>query len=133
MKELISELVQSIITQLCHEAVLPDEVSYKINIDACKDKSHGDFASNIALVLAKQAKMPPRKLAELIVQKITDTKHSNIEKIEIAGPGFINFFVSSASNFNVIQDILEQQNTFGRSAIGQGQKYQVELIQLILK
>jgi arginyl-tRNA synthetase len=128
MKELISELVQSIITQLCHEAVLPDEVSYKINIDACKDKSHGDFASNIALVLAKQAKMPPRKLAELIVQKITDTKHSNIEKIEIAGPGFINFFVSSASNFNVIQDILEQQNTFGRSAIGQGQKYQVEFV-----
>ena len=66
MKELISELVQNAITQLSDTQVLPTELAYTINIDASKDKTHGDFASNIALVLSKLAGMPPRKLAELI-------------------------------------------------------------------
>jgi len=128
MKELISELVQSIVSQLCTEKVLPEDVSYKINIDTAKDKSHGDFASNISLVLAKQAKMPPRKLAEIIVAKLIEAEHESIEKIEIAGPGFINFFVSSASNFTIIESILQQQAEFGRSDIGQSKKFQVEFV-----
>ena len=128
MKEIISELVQSIITDLSNEKVLPEDLSYKINIDATKDKSHGDFASNIALVLAKQAKMPPRKLAELIIDKLLQSKHESIEKIDIAGPGFINFFVSGASNFSAIPSILTQQSEYGRSKIGAGKHYQVEFV-----
>ncbi len=128
MKEIISELVQSIITDLSSEKVIPEDLSYKINIDATKDKSHGDFASNIALVLAKQAKMPPRKLAELIIDKLLQSKHKSIEKIDIAGPGFINFFVSSASNFSAIQNILTQKSEYGRSNIGAGKHYQVEFV-----
>jgi len=128
MKELISELIQSIVTDLSNENILPQELSYKINIDATKDKSHGDFASNIALVLSKQAKMPPRKLAEIITEKLQNAQHENIEKIDIAGPGFINFFVSDASNFTIIENILEQKNQFGHSTIGQGNKYQVEFV-----
>jgi len=128
MKEIISELVQSIITDLSSEKVIPEDLSYKINIDATKDKSHGDFASNIALVLAKQAKMPPRKLAEFIIDKLLQSKHKSIEKIDIAGPGFINFFVSSASNFSAIQNILTQKSEYGRSNIGAGKHYQVEFV-----
>ena len=93
MKELISELVQNAITQLSDTQIIPTELNYTINIDASKDKTHGDFASNIALVLSKQANMAPRKLAELIVAKLFENKHENIEKVDIAGPGFINFFV----------------------------------------
>jgi len=128
MKDLISELVKAVVTNLSAESVLPEGITYKINIDATKDKSHGDFASNIALVLSKQAKMPPRKLAELIVEKLIDTKHENLEKVEIAGPGFINFFVSSSSNFSVINTILAKEHEFGRSKVGQGKKIQVEFV-----
>jgi len=128
MKEIISGLVQSIITELSNEQVLPENLSYKINIDATKDKSHGDFASNIALVLSKQAKMPPRKLAELISDKLIQSKHESIKKIDIAGPGFINFFVSGASNFSVINEILDQQAEFGKSSVGAGKHYQVEFV-----
>ncbi|MFT6029233.1 MAG: arginyl-tRNA synthetase [Oleiphilaceae bacterium] len=128
MKELISELVQNAITQLSDTQVLPTELAYTINIDASKDKTHGDFASNIALVLSKQAGMPPRKLAELIADKLSKNKHENIEKVEIAGPGFINFFMSSASNFTVIETILEQKEQFGRAAHANGKKVQVEFV-----
>jgi len=128
MKEIISELVQSIITSLSNEQVLPEDLSYKINIDATKDKSHGDFASNIALVLAKQAKMPPRKLAELISEKLLQSKHESIVKIDIAGPGFINFFVCGSSNFSAIENILTQKSEYGKSTIGAGQHYQVEFV-----
>jgi len=128
MKEIISGLVQSIVTELSNEQVLPENLSYKINIDATKDKSHGDFASNIALVLSKQAKMPPRKLAELISDKLIQSKHESINKIDIAGPGFINFFVSGSSNFSIINEILDQQAEFGKSSIGAGKHYQVEFV-----
>jgi len=128
MKDTIAALVQSVINSLSIEGILPDMPSIKINIDATKDKSHGDFASNIALMLSKQAGMPPRKLAELIVERLTQAKSENIEKLEIAGPGFINFFVSGASNFSAIQTILSEQNSFGRSDFGSGQRYQVEFV-----
>ena len=126
MKELISELVQQTISQLSDTGVLPAELKYAINIDASKDKTHGDFASNIALVLSKQASMPPRKLAELIVETLP--KNESIEKVEIAGPGFINFFVSSASNFTVIETILEQKDKFGCAKQANGKKIQVEFV-----
>ena len=128
MKELISELVQHTITQLSDAQLIPPELKYSINIDASKDKTHGDFASNIALVLSKQAGMPPRKLAELIVDNLTKNKDEIIEKIEIAGPGFINFFVSSASNFTVINTILNEENKFGCASEPNGKKYQVEFV-----
>lgn len=128
MKELISELVQSVVTQLSNEGLIPSDASYKINIDDCKDKSHGDFASNIAMVLAKQAKMPPRKLAESIVENIEKLDDKRIEKINIAGPGFINFFMSSASSLAIVSAIIESKDKFGHNDSGKGQKVQVEFV-----
>lgn len=128
MKDTIAALVQSVIHNLGQEGLLPEDTTAKINIGATKDKSHGDFASNIALVLSKQAGMPPRKLAEIIVGRLLEIQSPNIEKLEIAGPGFINFSVSSTSNFSVIKEILSQQDSFGRSAIGANQRYQIEFV-----
>jgi len=128
MKDLISELVQHAIIKLSETNQLPAELNYRINIDASKDKTHGDFASNIALVLAKQAGFAPRALAELIVNTLLASPHENIEKIEIAGPGFINFFVNSASNFTVIESILEKKASFGRAESVQNLNYQVEFV-----
>jgi arginyl-tRNA synthetase len=128
MKDLISELVQQAITKLSDNHQLPADLSYRINIDASKDKSHGDFASNIALMLSKQSGMPPRALAELIVSTLKANPHESVEKIEIAGPGFINFFVNSASNFNVIKEILAKKTAFGRTEAPRNLKYQVEFV-----
>ena len=128
MKDHISELVQHAIIKLSETNQLPAELNYRINIDASKDKTHGDFASNIALVLAKQARLAPRALAELIVNTLLASPHKNIEKIEIAGPGFINFFVNSASNFTVIESILEKKASFGRAEAVQNLNYQVEFV-----
>ncbi|KZY73807.1 arginine--tRNA ligase, partial [Oleiphilus sp. HI0068] len=128
MKELIIELVQTVVTELSNENVIPSDASYKINIDATKDKAHGDYASNIGLVLAKQAKMPPRALAEQIVEKITAQNNASVDKIEIAGPGFINFFMSSASSFAVLSSIIENADKYGHNNSGKGQKVQVEFV-----
>jgi arginyl-tRNA synthetase len=128
MKELIAELVQTVVTELTKDEVLPSDASYKINIDATKDKAHGDYASNIAMVLAKQAKMPPRALAEKIVEKALAQNNPSVDKIEIAGPGFINFFMSSASSFAVLNKIIEQADKYGHNDSGQGQKVQVEFV-----
>lgn len=128
MKDTISGLLQAALDALSEDQVIPADAQYKLNIDATKDKSHGDFASNIALALAKQAGMPPRKLAEQIVAKLEEQAPAEIEKLEIAGPGFINFFVSSASNFDVIEKILTDKEQFGRSTVGKGTKVQVEFV-----
>ncbi|MFD2231701.1 arginine--tRNA ligase [Alkalimarinus sediminis] len=131
MKEYIAGLIQSAVDTLKASGELPAEVSPKIMIDNTRDKSHGDFASNIALTLAKPAGKPPRQIAErlcsiILEQAIVDKK--GVEKAEIAGPGFINFFVSSASSFAVVTDILSSGEAYGRSDVGKNQKVQVEFV-----
>lgn len=131
MKEYIAGLIQSAVDTLKTSGELPAEVSPKITIDNTRDKSHGDFASNVALTLAKPAGKPPRQIAErlcsiILEQAINDQK--GVEKAEIAGPGFINFFVSSASSFAVVPEILSNGEAYGRSNAGKGKKVQVEFV-----
>jgi len=95
MKDLIRQLIQSALTQLHAEGVLPALADSDIVIELCKDPRHGDFASNIALTLAKAAKLAPRVLAEKIRAALPD--EAQIEKVDIAGPGFLNFFQNSAA------------------------------------
>lgn len=128
MKDIIADSLELVLNKLKDAGTLPADVSYKINIDATKDKSHGDFASNIALVLAKQAGMPPRKLAEAIEQSLLAENNSSIAKIEIAGPGFINFFLSKAAAGAIIDQVLQQKEQFGQNQQGQGKKVQVEYV-----
>lgn len=128
MKDAIAAHLQRTIDHLKQQELIPDSASAKISVDASKDKKFGDFASNIALVLAKQAGMPPRALAEKIMADLEAQAQNDIEKMEIAGPGFINFFVSNASNYSVLQEIFAKGDTFGKTDIGQGQKYQVEFV-----
>jgi arginyl-tRNA synthetase len=128
MKEIIAQLIETTVEQLKSQNILPGSVTYRVSIDATKDKSHGDFASNIALVLAKQASMAPRQLAEILCQTINAIKPAEVEKLEIAGPGFINFWVSSSSQFSVIPSIFEQGELFGRSPANTKKRVQVEFV-----
>lgn len=131
MKEYIAGLIQSAVNTLKTSGELPAEVSPKITIDNTRDKSHGDFASNVALTLAKPAGKAPRQIAErlcslILEQAMSDNK--GVEKAEIAGPGFINFFVSNASSFAVVAEILSGGEAYGRNTTGKNQKIQVEFV-----
>ena len=90
MKDTIRQLIQQALTQLVNEGVLPEGLTPAIQVENVRDKTHGDFASNIAMMLAKPAGMKPRDLAEKLVAALP--ADAQVSKIEIAGPGFLNFF-----------------------------------------
>ncbi|WP_097462320.1 arginine--tRNA ligase [Mangrovitalea sediminis] len=126
MKDKISQLLEHALNALKSEGILPEDLAATPAIDNTKDKAHGDFATNIALVSAKAARRNPRELAQLIVDRLPADKA--VTQVEIAGPGFINFFISDASSFSVIGDILQKGDAFGKSNIGGGQHIQVEFV-----
>ena len=90
MKDTIRQLIQQALAQLVTEGVLPEGLTPAIQVENARDKTHGDFASNIAMMLAKPAGMKPRDLAEKIIAALPADEQ--ISKTEIAGPGFLNFF-----------------------------------------
>lgn len=126
MKEELTALLRDSLAQLVSDGVLPESVSPQVKIDRTKDKSHGDLATNLALTLAKPAGKNPRELAKLICAALPASEL--VAKTEIAGPGFINFFLSEQSNTAVVAQILEQGDAFGTNDSGGGRKVQVEFV-----
>src|SRR5688572_8255852 len=119
--------VLAAVQQLKHDGVVPHDASIEgITLESPKDAGHGDLATNAAMVLAKAAGKPPRALAERIVPLLASDPH--IDKVEIAGPGFIN--VTLALDFwpSVLRMVLEQGASYGRSAIGQGEAVNLEFV-----
>ncbi|MCH5557000.1 arginine--tRNA ligase [Pseudomonas syringae] len=95
MKDTIRQLIQQALTRLVTEGVLPEGLTPAIQVENARDKTHGDFASNIAMMLAKPAGMKPRDLAEKLIAALP--ADDQISKVEIAGPGFLNFFQNTAA------------------------------------
>ena len=126
MKEAISQLLQQAVDTLKAEGILPADVRAAIQLDHTKDKTHGDLATNLAMTLAKPAQRRPRELAERLLAALPASEL--VSKVEIAGPGFINFFLSSASAANVIRSVLQRGETYGHNQSGAGQKVQVEFV-----
>jgi arginyl-tRNA synthetase len=126
LKHHIENLIASALAGLEATGALPPAHGAAITIDHTKSKEHGDYACNIALVLAKQARAKPRELAEKILKALPAS--DTVIKVEIAGPGFINFFLRPDANHGVIRDILDQRESFGRSQLGAGRKVQVEFV-----
>ncbi len=126
MKELIAQLIDTALHTLIADGTLPADIQANIMVENTRDKSHGDFASNIALTLAKAARSNPRQLAEKLCAALPAS--DSLDKTEIAGPGFINFFITQASAYAVVGQILEQGIQFGRVAPGQGPRVQVEFV-----
>lgn len=126
MKQVIAGLIDSALKTLIENGTLPDDVQPNIMVENTRDKSHGDYASNIALTLAKPARCNPRQLAEKLVEALPQS--DNLTRTEIAGPGFINFFISEASTSSLLTTILEQKENYGRNNEGAGRKVQVEFV-----
>jgi len=126
MKPQIAELLSAAIDQMKQDGVLPADFEPRIQIENTRDKSHGDLATNLAMMLAKPAGKKPRDLADLLVNALPES--SLVEKVEIAGPGFINFFLSQESTASLVKAVLEAGNTYGRNNSGEGKKVQVEFV-----
>jgi arginyl-tRNA synthetase len=126
MKHIIEKLIQSALEQLKSQGVLSIEELPRIQVDLIKDKRFGDFATNIAMVLAKAAKRKPREMAEAIVKELAPS--ADIREVQIAGPGFINFFLSPQAFYHVIPSILAAGKQFGHADIGKGKKVLVEFV-----
>ncbi|MGG4551500.1 arginine--tRNA ligase [Paenibacillus humicus] len=103
-----------------------DEVP-AIVLEVPKDKAHGDLATNAAMQLTRMAKKNPRQIAEEIVKNI-DYEQAGVERAEIAGPGFINFFLSKSYLYPVLEQIYAQGEKYGRVQLGEGKKVQVEFV-----
>jgi arginyl-tRNA synthetase len=125
LKQYISNLFTQALTELKNQDIISETIS--VSIERTRDKSHGDFACNAALILAKTAAMPPRKLAEKIIQYL-DNNDPAIKKFEIAGPGFINVFLTPQAYSNIIKNILEKTDKYGQSNIGAGQSVMIEFV-----
>lgn len=124
----IEETLQQEIKAAIMKANLTSEEELPfIMLEKPKDKSHGDFATNIAMQLARIAKKAPRQIAEEIVENL-DSSNSSIEKIDIAGPGFINFFMKSDFLGDIIPVILQTGNAYGKTDAGKGKRVQVEFV-----
>lgn len=126
MKPLLSQLLASAVHALQTRGDLPADAPVTINLERTRDRQHGDFASNLAMTLGKAARCKPRDLAEKLVAALPASEQ--VAKVEIAGPGFINFFLSAAAWHATVRQALEQQSQYGRSNLGEGKPVQVEFV-----
>ena len=126
MKQQIQQLVSHALAVLAKAGVVPAEQLPEISIERSRDSRHGDFACNVAMVLAKAARCRPRDLAEQLVAALPENRL--VEQVEIAGPGFINFHLAETAYHALLPQIIMQGHEYGRSAIGQGRKVQVEFV-----
>jgi len=113
------------------EGQIPCDVPSQLILDRPKNRDHGDYATSIALALAKEANMQPGVIAKVIVKTLTDNKlltPAGISKVDIAGPGFINITLESASQGVVVTEILTGGKKFGTSNLLAGKKINLEFV-----
>ncbi len=124
----IQEQIKGEIKQAVMKAGLAAEEEIpNVILELPKDKAHGDYSTNMAMQLTRIAKKAPRAIAEAIIENF-DTTKASISKIEIAGPGFINFYLDNSYLTDLIPAILEAKEAYGESNVGKGEKIQVEFV-----
>jgi len=126
MNTAIQAALDHAVQSLQAEGTLPSDWKNTSVLTRTKDRSHGDFASNIAMMGAKVAGMKPRDLAEKILANLPEVV--DIAKAEIAGPGFINFFLNADQRFTVLDQIQAQKEQFGKTQANATKKIQVEFV-----
>lgn len=125
--EVEETLKKEIKTAILNAELAEEEELPPIVLEKPKEKTHGDFAANIAMQLARIAKMAPRQIAEQIVEHL-HTDNARIDSIEIAGPGFINIFMKQDFLTDILPTILEQKEDYGKTDFGKKKRVQVEFV-----
>lgn len=130
MKTRLRDAVQQVLTQCYAEKLLLSGEMPDFAIEVPGRVDHGDFAVNVAMMLARAEKKAPRQIAQTVVEKLEEVQEEVglWKKVEIAGPGFINFFLHARCWYAVLDDIYAQHETFGRSEVGRGRRVQVEFV-----
>ena len=126
MKQLVASLIAQSIDNLKQAGTFDADLQANIQVENTRDKQHGDLASNVALTLAKAARRNPREIAQLICDNLPTA--AEVTKTDIAGPGFINFFISQDATAAVINKIIDQGDAFGQCQVGNNQSVQVEFV-----
>jgi len=126
MKNKVKAILVNALDKLVADGVIRADSIAPVNIERARDPKHGDYACNIAMILAKAAAMKPRDLAQKILDAVPNS--DVFASCEIAGPGFINIRLTEAAKRAVINDIFSQAGNFGRSDLGQGRKVQIEYV-----
>ena len=126
MKHALEKLVAQALQRLHEDGILSEPFEGQIQITHTKNKDHGDFACNVAMQLAKLARRNPREIAQALIERLPAMEA--LVKTEIAGPGFINFFIDPSAGRSVIGTVLESGEAYGRSEVGKGQRVQVEFV-----
>ncbi len=126
MKAQLETLLSHALATLKANGTLPADFSPDLQFERTRDPSHGDWACNIALMSAKAAGKKPRDVAEQIVAALPAS--AVVSKVEIAGPGFINFFLSADSRFAVVRQVLDDVKAFASPNIGNGEKVLLEYV-----
>ncbi len=121
MKQIISDLLLQ-----AAKTLVADTNTFSIILERPKSAEHGDFASNIAMQLAKPLKQNPRAIAEALIKALPQSEY--IAKIEIAGAGFINFFLNNQTKQTIVHEILLAGDKFGHNNTSKGKKVQVEFV-----
>lgn len=126
-RESIKTLIDSAAKKAIADGVLPSVELNSFNIEVPADRTHGDFAVNAAMVWTKLFRMPPRAIADIILNNLS-LDGTFIDRAEVAGPGFINLFLSDRYYAAIVSDVLEKGEDYGSSDIGKGQKVMVEFV-----
>ena len=126
MKYLIEQLVRDALAALPAELRAVDITQGPALVERTRDASHGDFASNAAMQLARAAKRRPREIAQAIIDALP--ANELVSRVEIAGPGFVNFFLAPAAYHRELARVLDEGRAYGRSTLGAGQRVLVEFV-----
>ncbi|MBQ4313538.1 MAG: arginine--tRNA ligase [Clostridia bacterium] len=127
VKNQIKDIIVGAVGAAVSAGQLPQGEIPDFVIEQPADTSHGDFACNVAMVSARAFRKAPRAIADAIVANIS-TDGTYIKSVEVAGPGFINFFVNAEYFAGVLTDVVERGEDYGRSDYGKGEKVMVEFV-----
>ncbi len=124
---IFEDRIRGTLDELRADGVLPDDVNIAgFAVEPPREAAHGDLATNAAMVLAKPARKNPKELAAQIAERLAQTP--DVEKAEVAGPGFINLTLKREFWPGILRDVLEQGKAYGRSNIGAGEPVNVEYV-----
>ncbi|MCP3950965.1 MAG: arginine--tRNA ligase [Desulfobacterales bacterium] len=127
MKQALKKLILEAARAAYTAGEFPSQEFPEFVVEIPKVKNHGDFSTNLAMIMARQQKMAPRKIAEILRAHIDDNG-GIVAKSEIAGPGFINFFLKTAAWIPVLHEVHQKDERYGQSDVGQSRKIQVEFV-----
>lgn len=127
MRHTIGNLILTAARRAHTSGTLPSDAFCEVIVERPRAADHGDFATNFAMISAKQQRMAPRQIAQAIVDHIEDDRNI-LEHTQIAGPGFINFFVRPEAWAPLVAEVLDRDRAYGSTDIGHGRKVQVEFV-----